>query len=82
MVEECIESLRALFQLNKPYLKELLENIITLIAQNPDYGREAFLEFNKVFNYFLRSTHNNFFRKKHWFQFQLYMIVNLIFFWY
>jgi len=47
VIEECIDSLRELLHLKKPCLKELLENIVTLIAQNPEYGRDAFLEINK-----------------------------------
>jgi len=49
VIEECIDSLRELLHLQKTHLKELLENIVTVIAQNPEHGREAFLEINKVF---------------------------------
>lgn len=62
VVDECLLSLKKILSGPKTYLKNILENIITLIAHNRERGREAFIEINKVFLrilYLIRNRKEN-----------------------
>ena len=50
-IDESLESIQRILASEKTYLRSILESIVTLIAQDPNCGREAFKQVNKVLLY-------------------------------